>query len=169
MPTNFQRLISFFKSRKKSEVANFTPPDPAIEFPHPENASLFTRLKADSTLGIPGVMGGYGTRTHPELSSILYELIADPQVRKGYAFGRPTMATPTGLVFAYASGTHYIFLKLREERFENARKDGGRFDLSHGKDWIEFLVGGRAGPSLDWQDAMRRLAKISYDDSLGIG
>ena len=76
------------------------------------------------------------------------------------------MGTPTGLVFAYASGTHYIFLKLSEERFENARKDGGRFDPSYGKDWIEFLVGGRAGSSLDWQDAMRRWAKISYDDSV---
>ena len=166
MPTNFLRLIALFKSGKKSEVAEFTPPDPAIEFPHPENASLFTRLKQDSTLGIPGVMGGYGTRTHPDLTSILYDLIADPAVRKGYAFGRPVMATPTGLVFAYASGTHYIFLKLREERFDDARQDGGRVDPSYGKDWIEFRVRGRVGSSPDWQEAIRRWANISYQDSM---
>ncbi len=169
MPTNFQRLIALFKSGKKSEVADFTPPDPAIEFPHPENASLFTRLKQDSALGIRGVMGGYGTRTHPDLTSILYDLIADPAVRKGYAFGRPVMATLTGLVFAYASGTHYIFLKLREERFDDARQDGGRVDPSYGKDWIEFRVGGRVGSSSDWQDAMGRWANISYREALSMG
>jgi len=77
MATSFQRLIALFKSGKKSEVIDFTPPDPAIEFPHPENASLFNRLRGDSTIGIPGVMGGYETRTHPDLTSILYDLIAD--------------------------------------------------------------------------------------------
>jgi len=75
---NFQRLIALFTSGKKSEVRDFTPPDPATEFPHPENASLFTRLREDSALGVPGVMGGYGTRTHPDLTSILYDLIHDP-------------------------------------------------------------------------------------------
>lgn len=100
---------------------------PATAFPHPENAALFARLKGDSTLGIPGVAGGYETRTHPDLTSILYDLVADPAVIKGYAFGRPVMATPTGLVFAYASGTHYIFLRLHDERLDDARQDGGRF------------------------------------------
>ncbi|HEY6369482.1 MAG TPA: hypothetical protein VIX37_02800, partial [Candidatus Sulfotelmatobacter sp.] len=84
MPTNFQRLIAFFKRAEKSEVPDFTPPDPAIEFPHPENASLFADLRKDSTPGIPGVMGGYGTRTHPDLISILYDLIADRAVRKSW-------------------------------------------------------------------------------------
>jgi hypothetical protein len=169
MATNFQRLIALFKSGKKSDVSDFTPPDPAIEFLHPENASLFSRLRGDSTIGIPGVMGGYETRTHPDLTSILYDLIADPAVRKGYAFGRPVMATPTGLVFAYAGGTHYIFLKLGEERFDDARQDGGRFDPSYGKDWIEFRLGGRVGSSPDWQEAMARWATISYQDSVRIG
>ncbi len=166
MPTNFQRLIALFKSGKTSEVADFTPPDPAFEFPDPENAALFTRLKEDSAPGIPGVMGGYETRTHPDLTSILYELIADPAVRRGYVFGRPVTATPTGRVFAYASGTHYIFLKLREDRFDHAREDGGRVDPSYGKDWIEFRLGGRVGSSPDWQEAIRRWASISYQDSM---
>lgn len=169
MPTNFQRLIALFKSLKKSEVADFTPPDPAIEFQHPQNASLFSRLKGDSTIGIQGVMGGYETRTHPDLTSILYDLIADPAVRKGYVFGRPVMATPTGLVFAYASGTHYIFLKLGQERLDDARRDGGRLDPSYGEDWIEFRLGGRVGSSSDWQKAMTRWANISHQDSVRIG
>src|SRR5215469_18461106 len=140
MATNFHRLIALFKSGGKSQVTDFIPPDPAIEFSHPENASLFTRLRKDATPGIPGVMGGYKTRTHPDLTSILYDLIADPAVRKSYAFGRPVMATSTGLVFAYASGTHYIFVKLREERLDDARQDGGRLDPSYEKDWIEFRL-----------------------------
>jgi hypothetical protein len=115
------------------------------------------------------VMGGYRARTHPDLISILYGLVAEGGVRKGYLYGRPVLAAPSGLVFAYAGGTHYIFFKLREDNFDEARKDGGRFDPSYGKDWIEFCVGGRVGSSSDWQDAMRRWAKISYDDSLGIG
>ena len=171
MPTNLQRLLAHFKTfkgGKKSEVKDFTPPDPAIEFPDPENASLFTRLRENSTFGTPGVMGGYETRTHPDLTSIFYDLIADPAVRKGYAFGRPVIATPTGLGFAYASGTHYIFLKLREERFDDACRDGGRLDPSYGEDWVEFRLGGRVGSSSDWQNSMVRWANISYQDSVSI-
>src|SRR6266496_3511605 len=164
MPTNLHRLITLFKirnprlaalfkSREKTEVANFTPPDPAIEFPHPENTSLFKRLKEDARPGIPGFMGGYEVSAHPDLIEILYDLIPDSAVRKGYAFGRPVMSTPTGLVFAYTGGTHYIFLKLREERLDDARKDGGRFDPTYGEDWLEFRLGGRIGSSSDWKEA----------------
>src|SRR5689334_18887059 len=154
MPMNFLRRIAFFKarlrlarwrsrsvprSREEYKITHFTPPDdPAIEFPHPENASLFTRLKENARPGVPGVMGGYRPSAHTDLISILYGLIPDPAVKKGYAFGRPVMATPTGLVFAYTGGTHYIFLKLRKERFYDARRDGGRFDPTYGQDWLEF-------------------------------
>lgn len=103
MPKNFQRLIAFFKKREGYE--DFTPPDPTVEFPHPENASLFTCLEENARSGIPGVMGGYRTTAHTDLTSILYDLITDRAVRKGYVFGKPVMATPTGLVFAYGGGT----------------------------------------------------------------
>jgi hypothetical protein len=79
------------------------------------------------------------------------------------------MATPTGLVFAYASGTHSIFLKLRADRLDAAREDGGRFDPSYGKDWIEFRLGGRVGSSPDWHEAIRRGADMSYRDGLTVG
>jgi hypothetical protein len=105
----------------------------------------------------------------PDLTSILYDLTADPAVRKGYAFGKPVIATPTGLVFAYAGGTHYIFLKLHKERFDEARRDGGRFDPTYGEDWIEFRVGGRIGYSSGWNEAMVRWANISYQEGLSIG
>ena len=168
MPTNFQRLISFFKSAEKTDVLDFTPPDPAIEFPHLGNALLFKRLRENAKLGIPGVMGGYKAAAHSDLTPILYDLIPDPAVTKSYAFGTPVMATPTGLVFAYAGGVD-IFLKLREERFDDARRDGGRFDPTYGEDWIEFHVGGRIGCSSDWKEAMVRWANISYHDNLGTG
>lgn len=81
----------------------------------------------------------------------------------------PVMATAAGLVFAFAGGTHYIFLKVREERFDDARRDGGRFDPTYGKDWLEFRLGGRVGSSSDWKDAMVRWANISYHDSVNVG
>jgi hypothetical protein len=168
MPMSLQRLTALFWSRKKSQVADFTPPNPAVEFPHPDNALLFTRLKADAIPGIPGVMGGYGTRTHPELTSILYGLVADPAVRRSHAFGRPVLATPAGLVFAYAGGTQSVFLRLREDKLDAARADGGRFDPTYGTDWIEFRLGGRVGSASDWQGAMRHWANISYQDGRAI-
>jgi len=169
MRTNFQNLIALFKSRKKSKIADFTPPDPAVQFPHPENAPLFTRLRENARPGVPGVMGGYKAGAHPDLTPILYDLIPDPAVRKGYAFGRPVIATPTGLVFAYTGGTHNILLKLRKERLDDARRDGGWFDPTYGEEWIEFRVGGRIGSSSEWNEAMVRWANISYQDSLSIG
>lgn len=169
MPANFHRVIALFKSRNKSQDRDFTPPDPAIEFPHPENVPLFTRLRRNARLGIPGVMGGYQATAHPDLTEVLYDLIPDSAaVRKGYAFGRAVMATPSGLVFAYTGGTHYIFLKVRKERFDDARTDGGRFDPTYGEDWIEFRLGGRAGSSSDWKQAMVRWTNISYQDSLSV-
>ena len=181
---NLLRRIALFKARLRlarwrshavpesggedSGVADFTPPDPAVEFPHPENTSLFNRLKKYARPGIPGVMGGYKASAHPDLTEILYDLAPDSAVKKGYAFGTAVMATPTGLVFAHTGGTHYIFLKLRQGRFDEARKDGGRFDPTYGDDWIEFRIGGRTGVSADWKESLARWAKISYQDGLSV-
>lgn len=83
------------RSGEEYKIAVTPLDDPAIEFPHPENASLFT-------------------------------------------------------------------LKLRKERFDGARRDGGWFDPTYGEDWLEF----RIGASSDWKEAMQRWANISYQDSL---
>ena len=71
-------------------------------------------------------MGGYELWTHPDLISILYDLVAERGVKKGYAYGRPVMANPKGLVFAYAGGTHYVLFKLLEERLDDARRGQSR-------------------------------------------
>ena len=65
-------------------------------------------------------------------------------------------------IFAYASGTHYVFFKLDNDRIAAAQGNGGRFDPTFGGDWIEFRIGGRTGCKLDWREAMRIWAKISY-------
>lgn len=116
-----------------------------------------------------GFIGGYRASAHSDLTPILYDLIDDPGVKKGYAFGKPVIATPTGLVFAYAGGTHYIFLKLRKDKFDDARRDGGWFDPTYGEDWIEFRLGGRIGAVSNWEEAISRWTKISYQDSLSMG
>jgi len=133
---NLDRIVTFFRSRTKHTNATPSPPDPAIEFPHPENVELFVRLREDAKVASPDknpmwVMGGYEIRAHPDLISVLYPLVTEEGVRKGYAYGRPVMANANGLVFAYAGGTHYVFLKLREDKLNDARDDGGRFDPSY--------------------------------------
>ncbi len=60
-------------------------------------------------------MGGYRSGAHPDLTSVLYDLIPDPAVRKAYAFGKPMMASPTGLVFAYVGG-HALHLPKTARR-----------------------------------------------------
>jgi hypothetical protein len=152
-----ESMMALLKGKRRPNMRPPVLPDPAIEFSHSENASLFTRLKEDAKF-----------TAHSDLIPILFALVTVGGVRKGYAYGRPVMANPNGIVFAYAGGTHYIFFKLRKDKFDRARQDGGRFDPSYGTDWIEFSVGGRVGSSSDWQDAMRRWARISYDDSLSI-
>ncbi len=167
----FERILDVFKNGGKSKPLAFEPPDPADEFTHPENQPLFARLRENSRVAAPDkdhlwVIGGYEARAHPDLVSILYGLIDNNEVRKGSAYGRPAMANRQGVVFAYAGGTHYIFLKLHEERHDAARQDGGRFDSTYGSDWIEFRLGGRIEDQVDWKEAMRRWCRISYQDSL---
>ena|SRR5450755_2580845 len=171
---DLERIVAWVKGREKPKATAPAPCDPAVEFPHSENGALFNRMKEDSKIAAPEkgsawVMGGYEIRTHPDLTSILYDLVAESGVKKGYVFGRPMLANPKGIVFAYASGTHYVFFKLREDRLDAASRDGGRLDPTYGRDWIEFRLGGRTGGSTDWQEAMRRWANIAYQDSLSIG
>jgi hypothetical protein len=169
----FEHIRRVFKSGGESKASAIVPPDPANEFAHPENQSLFARFKENSRVAAPDkgsmwTMGGYEVRAHPDLVSILYDLIDDNGVRKGWAYGRPVMANRQGLVFAYAGGTHYIFFKLGAERHDAARQDGGRFDPTYGRDWVEFRLGGRIEGQADWKYAMQRWCKISYQDSLSI-
>ena len=110
---------------------------------------------------------GYEVRTHPELSSILYELIPDTSVNRSYAYGRPVMANANGLIFAFAGGTRDVFFRLRKEQFDEARKDGGRFDPTYGENWVQFQIGQRFGVSVDWREALKRWAKIALQNTFG--
>jgi hypothetical protein len=49
----FERILDVFKSGGKSKAPAFVPPDPANEFPHPENQTLFARLKESSRVAAP--------------------------------------------------------------------------------------------------------------------
>jgi hypothetical protein len=168
-----ERIADVLRGAREPKPPAPAPPDPATEFAHIENQPLFARLKRDSKVAAPSkdplwALGGYEVRAHPDLVEILYDLIGDSEVRRASAYGRPLLANSRGLVFAYAGGTHYIFLKLREEKHDAARQDGGRFDPTYGKDWIEFRLGGRIGGPSDWQEALRRWCRISYQDSLAV-
>ncbi|MCU1295855.1 MAG: hypothetical protein JWO91_133 [Acidobacteriaceae bacterium] len=52
-PMNFERIAALVKGRRKSKGTASARPDAAIEFPHPENASLFARLREDSKIADP--------------------------------------------------------------------------------------------------------------------
>jgi hypothetical protein len=131
-------------------------PDTANELKHPENQSLFARFKQDSRAAAPGKNPpwtiGYEARAHSDLIPILYALICQsPRTR-----------------LCVCKATHSIFFHPREDMDDLARPDGGRYDPTYGKDWIEFRVGGRVGGSADWRESMERWASISYRDAQSI-
>ena len=168
---NLAQIAAIFGRRTKRSEITQAAPDPAIKFPHPGNAELFACFRESSKVatldkGPMWVREGYEIHAHPDLETYLFPLITEEGLKKGFAFGLPVIANPNGLVFAWAGGTHYIWLRLREDRRNDARLDGGRFDPSYGKDWVEFKVGGRYWSSSNWKDAMERWARISYQDSM---
>jgi hypothetical protein len=162
----------FCKRGFKAETPVFLPTsDPTLRFPHPDNNELFTRLKetahpATTKTEAVWVLDGYRIAAHPDLVDILREFAGTDRVIHGSAYGRPVVATPRGLVFAYAGGTHSIFIRLASEHHEAARRDNGCFDPTDGKNWIEFRYGGLKGGPPDWQGSIRRWMAISYQESL---
>lgn len=168
---NLKPITAIFGRRTKRVEMTPVAPDPAINFPNPENAELFAYFRENSNLATADkdpmwVREGYEIRSHPDLESYLFPLIEEDGLKKGFAFGRPVIANSNGLVFAWAGGTHYIMLRLQENRHNDARLDGGRSDLGPAKEWVEFKVGGRYWSSSNWKDAMERWATISYQDSM---
>jgi len=165
-------ILHFPRREVKPGVPPPTPPDPALMFPHPANAELFAWMKESAKVADPDknptyTSEGYEVRAHPDLSSILYDLVRDPSVKKGWAYGRPVMAGSNGLVFAFAGGTHDLFFRLKKNQFDQARKDGGRFDPTYGENWMQFMIGQRVGILLPWQDASKRWADVAWQNALG--
>jgi len=146
-----------------------TPPDPALKFSHPRNKDLFEYFREHSrvaTTKTAAVLDGYPLCAHEDLVDFLYSLADSREVVRGWAYGRPVLANAQGLVFAWAGGTHSIFVRLRPEQHEHARHENGWFDPTYGKDWIEFRYGGRVGGPPDWLSALRRWVSFAYQESL---
>jgi hypothetical protein len=140
-------------------------------FPHPANAPLFACMKQDAKVvdldhNPVYTRDGYEARTHSDLTSILYNLVQDTSVSKGYAYGRPVMAGANGLIFAFAGGTSGVFFKLRKDQFDQARKDGGWSDPTYGEDWVQFKIGRRPGVSVDWREATKHWANVGLQNAL---
>lgn len=147
-----------------------TPPDPAERFAHPGNQALFTYLRGLSSLATADAdpvwrLDGYKVRTHPDLIGFLYSLTDPDQAVRGSAYGVPVMANAQGLVFAWAGGTHDIFIRLRPEHHASACGDNGRFDPTYGQDWIEFHFGGLKGSPPDWRGSIQHWIGVSYRES----
>jgi hypothetical protein len=167
---DFGRIATFF--RRKAEFAASRPPDPSVKFPNPKNLALFARLKEGARIDDDKQsnyqVDGYLVLSHPDLTGIMYDLIPESSVKKDYAYGRPVLVNSGGVIFAYASGTHYVFFRLDSDRIAAAQGDGGRLDPTYGGDWIEFRIHGRKGCKSDSHEAMRTWAKISYQDSMSV-
>jgi len=108
----------------------------------------------------------YPLRAHPDLTEKFRSLAPAADVMNSSAYGHPVMANSSGLVFAWAGGTHYIMLRLSRELQQQAIDEGGRFNPTYGKDWIEFIgFGPRLGQRTDWKE-LTRWMRIAYQESL---
>jgi hypothetical protein len=168
----FKRIPEVLKSGAETNASRFVAPDPANELKHPKTSVALRAVQGRFASCRPRQKSPLGDWVRsprpfrPDRNSVC--LVSDSEIRNSSAYGRPVMANRQGLVFAYAQGTHSIFLKLRGDMYAAARQDGGRYDPTYGKDWIEFRVGGRVGGSADWRESMERWARISYRDILSI-
>jgi hypothetical protein len=167
----FRKVAQFLRSKGRADLLSNLPAgsDPANIFPHVWNKELFTYLKGRARPAIdkfrsPWDIDAYELHAHPDLVQAFYDLIDDKEVKKAAAYGIPVMTDSSGRVFAWASGTHYVFIRLRAERQELARREGGRLDPSYGTEWVEFLVGGRKSQRTNSDAGLRRWIRASYED-----
>jgi hypothetical protein len=104
---------------------------------------------------------------HPELVGHFYGLIPANDVLRGAAHNRAVMGNSAGLVFAWATGAHTIFVRLPRELQQKAIEVGGRFDPTYGQDWIEFNAWtNRWGQASNWDEALKRWIQTAYHESL---
>jgi hypothetical protein len=160
-------LRDAIRRRKEARQSASEPAsDPDLEFHHPGNDEIYAYFKKNARWNL----NGYERRTHPDSIEFLWgpfeDLIGTGEVRTGSAYGISVLANRRGLVFAWASRS--VWLRLRNGRQTAARQDGAWFDLTYGSDWAEFRIGGRQEISCDWREALRRWAKVSYEDSMEI-
>jgi hypothetical protein len=158
---SIRRVLGLERGSQASTPALHPEPPEPPEFGHPGNRPIFDYFRQDSSWN--GTTQEYGTRTHPDLAEILFELVADPAVRTGYAYGRPVVANRHGLIFAWAGGTHDFFARLNADEIATACGEGARHDPTYPPEWVDFhmLRLGR-----DWKAILRRWVTKSYEETL---
>jgi hypothetical protein len=131
-------------SFRRDEVPSpFDVGDPRLKFPHSANAPVLAHLAEDAVYtGAPSGarydVDDYSVRTHPDLADALDALGRDVGVRRRAAYGVPVLATPGGVVFALARGTHSLGLRLPDREWPLAIEMGAMPWLEVGPDWMQF-------------------------------
>lgn len=155
------RSILGFGAAPKPSPLESHPPEPA-EFSHSGNRAILEYFRETSKWNATAQL--YETRTHPDLAEILFELAADPAVRKGYVYGRPVAANRHGLIFAWAGGTFDFFVRLSASDIMTACREGARQDPTYPPEWANFYMV-RLGTN--WKEILRRWLTASYEQASG--
>ena len=158
---------------RRDPVEEPTVPDPAKRFPHSQNSELFAFLRKSwlERCNLPSVRSGgdYPFLTHPDLIERFRTLAPSPDVMQDSVYGRAIMATPTGIVFAWAGGMNDIFLRLPRSLQQAAVDELGRYDPTYGEDWIDFpAFGSRYGARVNPDETLHRWMRIAYVESLKV-
>jgi hypothetical protein len=127
----------------------------------PMNDEVLTAVRRTAILEGPHsgyAVDGYEVRTHPDLVDRLRELMAyTPGARFGYVFGTPTLQNPTGEIFATASGTSSLYLRLEGDT------DWGRPYEEYGAPWRQGNAWEMGRPhSKEAEERLARLVRVAY-------
>lgn len=169
----FERIFRRGGSAKKSN-SQLALPDPMDKFPHPKNKDFFEFLVRNWQVSEFPPDRIYTASPHPEIvaefDQMTDELTSIGEVRKSTMYGVRLAVTPENLTFAWAQGTHRIFVRLPQEQQKAALMAGGRLDATYPPDWIEFLAWGgrmRTAEQPQWRHIILHWMQVSYDISVG--
>ena len=154
-----RNMLGFGAASKTPPLLESEPPEPT-EFSHSGNSAILEYFRQNSKWNATARQ--YETRTHPDLTQILFELATDPAVRKGYVYGRPVVANRNGLILAWAGGTFDFFVRLSASEIAIACREGARQDSTYPPEWANFNMV-RLGTN--WREILRRSLTASYEQA----
>lgn len=149
-----------------------------IDLDHPANAGVLHYFQRSWKSTLPPSVSPdsvsdpyYNLGTHPDLVEQLWDNVTKKLTQdcRWVVYGRPALVHPTtGIVFAFASGTHTYALRLPEPERQAALRagatrthtytDGSTFDLSDvGEEWV---FGGWLKGEEDWCLAAYQFAGV---------
>jgi hypothetical protein len=107
------------------------PPDRPSEFDAPANDLIVEYFRKSADWNADART--YVLHAKPDLTSELYKLIeqagiSKTDIKSGSMYGSPIVANRNGVVFAWAGGTHDVFLRLSKSSADRACEDGARYD-----------------------------------------